>query len=165
MNGQLILTPQKVKQKLKRIAHQILERNPEKKILLVGIETRGLELAHLLANDLQRYGSHEISVSSILINKENPLEKPVLRDFEHQALLECTVIIVDDVQNSGRTMMYAIRHFLNLPILSIQTCVLVNRGHNLFPVQCDYVGLALSTTLQEHVQVKVHGDEVEVFLS
>lgn len=165
MNGQLILTPQKVKQKLKRIALQILERNHEKKIILVGIEKRGLELAQLLAEDLQRFGPHPVTVAFIRINKENPLENPVVSHIEHDDLLQSALIIVDDVQNSGRTMMYAVRHFLDLPIPSIQTCILVNRGHNQFPVHCDYVGLALSTTLQEHVRVEVSGSEVEVYLS
>jgi pyrimidine operon attenuation protein/uracil phosphoribosyltransferase len=85
-------------------------------------------------------------------------------DVTAEMLKNAVVVLVDDVQNSGRTMMYAIKYFLQFEVQSIQTCVLVDRGHNRFPVHSDFVGLSLSTTLQEHVSVEFTENDAEVYL-
>ena len=118
----------------------------------------------MIAGYLAAFSETGYPVYRISINKQRPLENPVTSDIPEEQLKDATLIIVDDVQNSGKTMMYSIRHFLNFPLRSVQTCVLVDRSHNKFPVKSDYVGISLSTTLQEHVTVEVNGKEVEVFL-
>ena len=92
------------------------------------------------------------------------VDQPVQTDINPDQLKNATLILIDDVQNSGRTLAYALRHFLQYPVHAVQTCVLIDRRHNFFPVKADYIGLSLSTTLQEHVQVEVNGTEVTVLL-
>jgi pyrimidine operon attenuation protein/uracil phosphoribosyltransferase len=103
-------------------------------------------------------------VYSVQINKQNPLQEDLKTNIPAELLSGATLILIDDVQNSGRTLAYTLKHFLQFPLISIQTCVLVDRRHNYFPVKADYIGLSLSTTLQEHVQVEVNGDDVSVTL-
>jgi len=134
-------------------------------LVLYGIESGGYAVAQILAGYLKDFAHKDFPVHSLKINKVNPLDAAGISVDSSLDLIGKTVIIIDDVQNSGRTMMYAIRRFLDYPLASVQACVLVDRAHPKFPVRCDYVGLSLSTTLQEHVQVEVSGDVVEVFLS
>lgn len=161
----LLLSPTQVTQKLQRIALEIKEKTfGHQKIILVGIAESGLQLAHIIADILLQNNS-AMEVFSIKVNKPNPLAEPVICSIDKEKLVNSTVILVDDVQNSGRTMIYAVQYFLQFPVYAIQTCVLVDRLHNLFPVSADYVGLSLSTTLKEHVTVTVQKTNVSVTLS
>ncbi len=161
----LLLSPTQVNQKLQRIALEIKEKTfGHDKIILVGIAESGLQLAHIIAKILHQNDS-EVEIFSIKVNKPDPLTEPVVCSIAEEKLLNSTVILVDDVQNSGRTMIYAVQYFLKFPVYAIQTCVLVDRLHNLFPVRADYVGLSLSTTLKEHVTVTVQDTVVSVTLS
>ena len=63
------------------------------------------------------------------------------------------MIVVDDVLNSGRTLIYGVKFFLEVPLKRLTTAVLVNRNHKHFPVKADFKGISLSTSLQEHVSV------------
>jgi pyrimidine operon attenuation protein/uracil phosphoribosyltransferase len=165
MNRRLILDSKKAHQKLQRMALQIYEHNMDASVVLYGIESGGYAVAQLLAGYLKDFARKDFPVHPLKINKANPLAEAGILGDSSLDLEGKTVIIIDDVQNSGRTMMYAIRRFLDYPLASVQACVLVDRAHPNFPVRCDYVGLSLSTTLQEHVQVEVSGDVIEVFLS
>ena len=165
MNRRLILDSRKAHQKLQRMALQIYEHNMDASVILFGIESGGYAVAQILAGYLKDFAHKDFPVHSLKINKVNPLAEVSISFDSSLDFKGKTVIIIDDVQNSGRTMMYAIRSFLDYPLASVQACVLVDRAHPKFPVRCDYVGLSLSTTLQEHVQVEVNGDAVEVFLS
>ncbi len=165
MNRRLILDSRKAHQKLQRMALQIYEHNMDASVLLFGIESGGYAVAQILANYLKDFAQKDFPVHSLKMNKVNPLDRAGVLLHSSLDFNGKTVIIIDDVQNSGRTMMYAIRTFLDYQLASVQACVLVDRAHPNFPVRCDYVGLSLSTTLQEHVQVEVNGDSVEVFLS
>ena len=165
MNRRLILDSKKAHQKLQRMALQIYEHNMDASLLLFGIESGGFAVAQIIASYLNAFTQKEFLVYPLKINKVNPLEPTEFRFDNSISLAGKTVIIIDDVQNSGRTMMYAIRKFLDYPAASIQACVLVDRAHSLFPVRCDVVGLSLSTTLQEHVQVEVSENDVQVYLA
>ncbi len=70
------------------------------------------------------------------------------------------IIVVDDVSNSGKTLLYALKPFINSHPKKIQILVLVERTHTSFPVRPDYVGLSIATTIQEHIFVEVNGEEV-----
>lgn len=164
MKGRLILDSRKVKQKLQRMALQIHERNHDQRIILVGIQGGGFQLTDMLAAFLEEFSGKSHVTHAISINKLHPLEFVPQSNLLAETLKGAVVILVDDVQNSGRTMMYAIRHFLQFEVQSIQTCVLVDRGHNQFPVHSDFVGLSLSTTLQNHVTVEFSANEAEVYL-
>ena len=65
------------------------------------------------------------------------------------------LILVDDVLNSGKTLMYGAKYFLSVPLKKLSTIVLVDRNHNRFPIKADFVGLSLSTTLKEHISVEL----------
>lgn len=160
-----ILDSSKSHQKLQRIALEILERTSEREqIVLAGIQSSGFALAKLIVGYLNKFSGENHVVYSIQINKQNPLQEDLKTDIPAKLLMGATLILIDDVQNSGRTLAYTLKHFLQFPVISIQTCVLVDRRHNYFPVKADYIGLSLSTTLQEHVQVEVNGDDVRVTL-
>ena len=72
-----------------------------------------------------------------------------------------SILIIDDVANSGRTMLYALKPILETYPKKIQTLVLVERTHKSFPIDVDYVGLSISTALDEHITVEVDGGEVK----
>jgi pyrimidine operon attenuation protein/uracil phosphoribosyltransferase len=161
----LILDSHQVHQKLERIALEILERTSDHDhVLLAGIQSSGFAIARLIARYLKSFSQKDLTVYSVQLDKTQPLNHPVVTNISSEILPKATLIIIDDVQNSGRTLSYALMYFLQFPVYSVQTCVLIDRRHNKFPVKPDYIGLSLSTTLQEHVEVLVDGDEINVML-
>jgi pyrimidine operon attenuation protein/uracil phosphoribosyltransferase len=153
-----ILNKDVAARKMLRMAYEILENNmDEKEIILAGIRESGSVVARCIQRCLQEISGLKISMLTITLDKKQPREVSVLpaMDFNNKV-----IVIVDDVANSGRTMLYAIKPFLDFFPKKIQTLVLVERSHNHFPVRPDYVGLSISTTLQEHIYVEVEGEEV-----
>jgi len=161
-----ILNSKKVQQKISRIALEIIERNHgEERVVLAGIESTGFVLALQIAKMLESFHGKKYACVPVKMHKPSPLETPIQTDIPDDGYKGAVIILVDDVQNSGRTMAYALRHFLQYPVKAIQTCILVDRRHNSFPVRADYVGLSLSTTLKEHVNVSVNNGNFSVTLS
>lgn len=153
-SGNSILNTAQIQQKTKRIAFQILEDHiHETEIVIVGIKKSGFAFAEAIVAQLKEISSLNIKLGSVSINKRNPIE-----DLETSLLVEeykgKSVVIVDDVLNSGATLIYAVKHFLAVPLKQLKTAVLVDRSHKKFPVKANYKGLSLSTSLQETVQVK-----------
>jgi pyrimidine operon attenuation protein/uracil phosphoribosyltransferase len=147
-----ILNSKQINQKLNRIAYEIYERNfSEKEIFMAGIEGNGYLVAKRLIEILKKISDIKIILGKITINKENPLLKEPLIDFDEDAFKNKSVILVDDVLNSGKTLIYAVKIFLEKPIKKLNTAILVDRSHTCYPVKADFVGLSLSTTLQEHI--------------
>lgn len=165
MKSTQILSQEQVSRKIKRMAYQIWEKNFNLSgLILIGIQGNGFHFAEALAKELTAISDLKVQVYNLAINKSEPLAKNLETDFQISELHNQAIIVVDDVQNSGKTMIYAIRHFLNFDLKQLQCAVLVDRSHNSFPVKADFVGLSLSTTLQEHVEV-VHKDgNFHVFL-
>ena len=154
-NRTKILDHQKIEQKINRIAYQIYEDNhQEKQIIIAGIADNGFIFAQLLAKKLEEISAIKIVLRELIIDKKNPVEGQVKLELTSEEIKNQTIILVDDVLNSGRTMMYGLKHFLNAPIKKLSTAVLVNRSHNRFPVSANYVGMNLATTLKEHIEVK-----------
>ncbi|HEV8282707.1 MAG TPA: phosphoribosyltransferase family protein [Chitinophagaceae bacterium] len=144
--------------KMQRMAYEILENNMEEnKIVLAGIKEHGMVVAKNLQKILSEISSLKTELISISLDKRSPKEVSVSKELDFNSQV---IIIVDDVANSGKTLLYAVKPFLVFQPKKIQTLVLVERRHNNFPVQPDYVGLSISTTLQEHIYVEVAGDEV-----
>jgi pyrimidine operon attenuation protein/uracil phosphoribosyltransferase len=161
-----ILTHKQVEQKIRRLAYQIYENNfDQKSVALVGIQTMGFFLAKAIQDVLQEISPLEISLLSLEINKNQPLFNPVSLSAPVEQLANQNVILIDDVLNSGKTMFYALQPFFNVPIKRLQTLVLVNRDYKNFPINPDYVGYSLATTLQNHVAVVLDKEEKGVFLS
>jgi len=153
-----ILTAEIIKRKLRRMAFEIAERNAgEEALIIAGISGNGVVVARQVVEELQQIITVAVQFITIDINKKQPLEVHLEDGFHFD---NKTIIIVDDVANSGRTMLYALKPFLDYQPKTIQTLVLVERSHKLFPVQTDYVGLSIATTLQEHIRVETEGDKI-----
>lgn len=153
-----ILTADIINRKIRRMALQVAESNTEEKSFIVaGIAGNGAVLAQKLVKELKAVSPMEIQLLTIRINKKEPAHASVdgATDFSNKVIL-----VVDDVANSGRTMLYALKPFLTFLPKKIQTLVLVERSHKLFAVQPDYVGLSVATTLQEHITVETEGEEI-----
>lgn len=148
-----ILDEAEINHKVKRIAYQIYESNvEEKRIVLAGIAKNGFELAKKLRDELQQISPLEIRLCEVKINKKNPLEQ-ITTSLSSEEYRDQSLVLVDDVLNSGTTLIYGVRHFLDVPLKQFKTAVLVDRSHKKFPIKADYKGLSLSTSLSETVKV------------
>lgn len=147
-----ILNTLQIEQKLNRLAYEIYEHTvDEKEIMLAAIDGNGYLVAKKLYDVLKKVAKYKINLGKISLDKKNPLAKLPTTDFTDKDYKNKTVILVDDVLNSGKTLIYAVQLFLNQPIKKLHTVVLVDRSHTQYPVKADFVGLSLSTTLQEHI--------------
>lgn len=150
----IILDRTAILHKIERIAFEIWENNwNEKEIYLIGIKSRGSRLRDMLADKLNDISDLKIHTSTILLNKADPTNDDIDFKEEIKKLDKKVVILVDDVANTGRTLCYAIKPLLEYLPKKLQIAVLLDRRHKLFPISPDYVGLSLSTTLQEHISV------------
>ena len=151
-----ILSKEIAQKKLRRIAYEIVENNiDEQEIILAGIAENGIIVAKVIQNILEEISSLKIKLITLKMDKKNPKEvltEPTI-DFADKV-----IIVIDDVSNSGKTLLYAMKPFLDFHPKKIQTLVLVERSHTSFPVRPDYVGLSIATTIQEHIFVEVKGD-------
>ena len=155
-----ILTQQVAEKKLRRMAYEILENNAgEQQLILAGIRESGSVIARAIQQQLQEISGDLLKTRliSISLDKKNP---GTVTLSESLAFDDQVIIVIDDVANSGRTLLYAMKPFLEFHPRKIESLVLVERTHKAFPVQPDYTGLSLSTTLQEHIYVDVEGDQV-----
>jgi pyrimidine operon attenuation protein/uracil phosphoribosyltransferase len=153
-----ILSAETIKRKLKRMALEIAEQNAEEtQLIIAGINGNGEVIAQKLVQELQQIIPATLHSIVIELNKKQPLGAKLDSDID---VNDKVVVIVDDVSNTGKTLLYGLKPFIaNLP-KKIQTAVLVERSHKLFAVQPDYVGLSLATTLQEHISVETEGTEI-----
>ena len=157
-----ILNALQIGQKINRLAFEVYENNfSEKELLVVGIDGNGYKVAKLLSEKLREISPLKISLGKIKLDKEKPWEGQPTIDFEEKAIVHKAIILVDDVLNSGKTLMYAVKLFLDKPVKKINTVILVDRSHTRFPVKADYVGLTLSTSLQEHIEADFSKKEKE----
>jgi pyrimidine operon attenuation protein/uracil phosphoribosyltransferase len=153
-----VMNKDAITRKLQRMALEVAEQNSqEKELLIAGINGNGEVVARRLIKELKELVSMPLHLVTIRLNKKDPLEVSLDTTWE---LNEKVIIIVDDVADSGRTMLYALKPFLTAHPKKIQTLVLVERSHKLFPVQTDYTGLSIATTLQEHIDVEAEGEEL-----
>jgi pyrimidine operon attenuation protein/uracil phosphoribosyltransferase len=153
-----ILNGEAIQRKLRRMAFQIAEHNQEEQELYIaGINGNGELVARSLVKHLEAVASFRIKLFTIHLDKSAPVGATL---SEEAQFTDKVVIVTDDVANSGKIMLYALQPFLPTYPRRLQTLVLVERSHKLFPVQNDYVGLSLSTTLQEHISVETEGEEL-----
>lgn len=153
MDTSVILTQEQIAHKTKRIAFQILESNSDdSEIVLAGIIGNGYIFAKKIAEELTAISDVKVTLCKVTMDKRNPLVG-VQTDIPAAQYENKPLVLVDDVLNSGTTLMYGIRHFLDVPLKKFNTAVLINRNHKKYPVKADFKGLSLSTSLQEHVNV------------
>ncbi|MFB9058050.1 phosphoribosyltransferase family protein [Mariniflexile ostreae] len=160
----VILNHNEINHKIRRIAFQIYESNAdEKEVILAGIDSNGYILAEKLKGALLKISEITPVLCKVIIDKKNPLSTISTsipeKDYKNKSL-----VLIDDVLNSGTTLIYGVKHFLNVPLKQFKTAVLVNRNHKKYPVKADFKGISLSTSLHEHVHVVLDGDAYEVIL-
>lgn len=157
--GSLILNKKQSAQKIERMAFQIWENNSkEKEIVIAGIDKRGFQLAEILSEKVRSISDLKVSLVRITVNKKEPLKEEAKIDSDSKLIQNKVVIVVDDVLNSGRTLLHALTPFLRFPVKTLSVATLLNRSYRNFPVQAKYVGVSLSTTLQEQIQVQFSKD-------
>lgn len=153
-----ILDSERVAHKLRRMAYEIWEHNSdEQELTLVGIENGGRVIADNLAALLREISPIKVQVLPMLINKKKPLNHA--SDIEEN-LTGRSVVLVDDVANSGKTMAYSLPALLAYDLKKIMVAVLIDRKHKSFPIASDIVGLSVATTVQEHIEVEVADGKV-----
>jgi pyrimidine operon attenuation protein/uracil phosphoribosyltransferase len=153
-----ILDSKVADKKLRRMALEILENNAEEKeIILAGIRESGSVVAACIRKMIAEFSTVKTELITIAIDKKNPKDISLSHSMD---FTDKVIIIIDDVANSGRTVLYALKPFLDFYPKKIQTLVLVERRHNSFPVRPDYIGLSVATTLQEHIFVEADSEKV-----
>ena len=162
-----ILNHRQIKQKIKRLAIQIVEEHyREESIVLAGINNNGYHFAQMLESELLALERVTPVLTRIRLNPANPLGQEIQVEHPLEQLHDKVVIIVDDVANTGRTIFYACKPILNIIPKKLEVAVLVDRTHKSFPVKVDYVGLSLATTLREHIEVHIRDvEEYEALLT
>ncbi|WP_010148602.1 bifunctional pyr operon transcriptional regulator/uracil phosphoribosyltransferase PyrR [Serinicoccus profundi] len=168
--GREVLTPDDIQRALKRIAHEILEGNkgPDDLVLL-GIPTRGVPLAHRLAASIAAVEGTDVPTGSLDITmyrddlRTQPTRAPEPMKVPAGGVDGKVVVLVDDVLYSGRTVRAALDSLADLGRPSVvRLAVLVDRGHRDLPIRADYVGKNLPTSRSERVMVRLaDGDGTE----
>lgn len=165
MDKNIILDQQQIKHITKRIAYQIYETFAnEEEIVIAGIANSGYVFSQKLAKILEEITDLKVTICEVQINKQNPIE-PIITSIDEKVYENKCVVLVDDVMNSGATLIYGVRHFLSVPIKKFKTAVLVDRNHKNFPVKADFKGISLSTSSKEHIQVVFNETEEYAYLS
>ncbi|MDO1500188.1 phosphoribosyltransferase family protein [Winogradskyella maritima] len=160
----IILNHQEIEHKIKRIAYQIYESNVnESELIIAGIEDNGFLLAKRLKQNLDKISDIDSQLCKVTIDKKQPLDT-ITTSLKKEDYKNKSLVLVDDVLNSGSTLMYSVRHFLDVPLKQFKTAVLVNRNHKKYPVKADFKGISLSTSLNEHVKVNLSKQPYEAYL-
>ena len=159
MDKKIILTKNQIENTIKRLSFEIIEKNLyTKKIYLIGLEKNGHIMAKRIEKIISKYSKIELETIQLKsINQSFKLSKKINPEKR-------TIILIDDVLKSGKTIIYAIKFLLDYDIEKLRTLVLIDRSHNNFPVGLDFVGIKLSTTLEEHITVKL-GEQEAAYLN
>ena len=164
-NRTLLLSASDIKKKIERISYEILENCDEQDgIILAGIKESGYKLAEKLSKQLKKFSSITVMLCSISLDKAKPTANNIACSIPTEEFRNKTVIIVDDVAHTGRTLFYAMKPLMDVEPKQVQVMVLIDRKHKQFPIVADYVGLLLSTNMQEHITVEF-GEEEAVYVS
>ena len=149
----IILDQKQIDHKIKRIAYQIYENNvSEKEVVIAGIFENGFVFAKKIKNVIEKISPIKVIMCKVMIDKKNPIE-PITTSLESKIYKNKSLVLVDDVLHSGTTLIYGIKHFLQVPLKQFNTAVLVDRNHKKYPVKADFKGISLSTSINENVSV------------
>ncbi|MFP9114796.1 phosphoribosyltransferase family protein [Flavobacterium sp. RHBU_3] len=155
----VILNSKEIEYKTRRIAYQIYETFvDETEVVIAGIANNGYIFAQMIATELAKISDIKPILCEVSINKQQPQE-PVKTSLTADEYANKALILVDDVLNSGTTLIYGVKHFLDVPLKKFKTAVLVDRNHKQYPVKADFKGLSLSTSMMEHIIVELEGTE------
>ncbi len=153
MSQNIILNHLEIDHKIKRIAYQIYETFAEEdEVILAGIANNGYEFAKKIGTVLKSISDKKITLCEVKIDKQSPFSQ-IVTSIPKETYQNKSIVLVDDVLHSGTTLIYGVKHFLEIPVKKIKTAVLVDRNHKKFPVKVDFKGISLSTSIKEHVHV------------
>ncbi|MDA9804115.1 phosphoribosyltransferase family protein [Flavobacteriaceae bacterium] len=151
--GNIILDQKQIDHKIRRIAYQIYENNiSEKEVVIAGIFENGFVFAKKIKTVIEKISPIKVIMCKVMIDKKNPIE-PITTSLESKIYKNKSLVLVDDVLHSGTTLIYGIKHFLQVPLKQFNTAVLVDRNHKKYPVKADFKGISLSTSINENVSV------------
>jgi len=161
----IILTHKEITHKTKRIAYQIYETfSNEDEVILAGITSNGYIFAQKIAAELAQISNLKVTLCEVKVNKQNPKDG-ITTSIQKEAYENKGLVLIDDVLNSGTTLIYGVKHFLEVSLSKFKTAVLVDRNHKKYPVKVDFKGISLSTSLQEHIQVVFDEEDSFAYLS
>lgn len=167
MEGKIILNSKKINQIISRITYQLYENFlHEDEVVVLGIKENGYKLAEKVVQEMNQLkkASSKITLGYVSINKQKPLSTAIDFSLKTEELADRTIVLVDDVLNSGKTMMHILADLVKFDARLIRTVVLVDRKHRNFPVRADFVGLTLSTTVEEHIEVVFEDNKLTAYL-
>ena len=151
--GNIILDQKQIDHKIRRIAYQIYENNiSEKEVVIAGIFENGFVFAKKIKTVIEKISPIKVIMCKVMIDKKNPIE-PITTSLESKIYKNKSLVLVDDVLHSGTTLIYGIKHFLQVPLKQFNTAVLVDRNHKKYPVKADFKGISPSTSINENVSV------------
>ena len=165
MKEKKILDKEQIQEKIKRISYEIYEENfDDKSILVCGIEKNGSIIAKKIIKELESICDIKIEFMSINLNKKKPLNTVEIK-YSKNNIKNKSIILIDDVSNTGKTLIYVIKELIKFEPKKINTAVLVNRDHTLFPIKINFVGLSLSTSIKSHIEVNLGNKDIGAYLT
>jgi len=165
MKENKILNKEEIQDKIKRISYEIYEENFESKSLIIcGIEKNGSEIARKVIKELKSICNIKIEFISISLNKKNPLNSIKIESSKNK-IKDKPIILIDDVSNTGKTLIHVIKELIEFEPKKINTAVLVNRDHSLFPIKINFIGLSLSTSINNHIEVVLNENDIGAYLT
>ena len=164
MKNTIILDNLQIAHRIRRIAYEIYESNVnEKQVILAGINGNGYILAQRLAEQLQSISPINVVLCEVIIDKKQPREL-ITTSIPVSEYQNTSLVLIDDVLHTGTTLIYGVKHFLEVPLTQFKTAVLVDRNHKRYPIKADYKGISLSTSLNENIAVKFTKDTAVALL-
>lgn len=149
----VILDKKQIAHKIKRIAYQIYETNVNEDVVIIaGIKENGFLLAKKIKAVVEKISPIKVQLCEVIIDKKEPTN-PIKTSLKPEEYKNKSLLLVDDVLHSGTTLIYGVKHFLNVPLSQFKTAVLVDRNHKKYPIKADFKGISLSTSLNENVAV------------
>jgi len=149
----IILNKKQIDHKTRRIAYQIYENNvSEKEIIIAGIVENGYLFAKKIKAAIEKISPIKVILCKVYIDKKEPTN-PITTSLSSEDYKNKPLVLVDDVLYSGTTLIYGIKHFLEVPLKQFNTAVLVDRNHKKYPVKADFKGISLSTSINENISV------------
>ena len=165
MKEKKILDKEEIQEKIKRISYEIYEENfDDKSILVCGIEKNGSIIAKKIIKELESICDIKIEFMSINLNKKKPLNTVELKSSKNN-IKNKSIVLIDDVSNTGKTLIYVIKELIKFKPKKINTAVLVNRDHTLFPIKINFIGLSLSTSIKSHIEVNLGNKDIGAYLT
>lgn len=146
-----------------RFAFQILENSIDSDVIhIIGIKEKGFDIAKIVERELKSITKKNISLSSIKIDKKNPKDS-VLSDSNLNKNID-TIFLIDDVLNTGKTLIYSLSFLLKFNFKSIKTLVLIDRNHKQYPIKVDYKGISLSTNINDNIKLLNDNNKLKAIL-